>query len=126
MDAKEQQGKLGVIPKRGGGCRDCALYKGTTNGVPGEGAADADIMFVGEGPGFYEDKQGRPFVGAAGKVLHQLLASIGLDREKGVIPDIVKHPPPNNRDPPPGENQTCTKHPQEQIVGIPPTSNVPL
>src|SRR5437879_13864031 len=99
MDAKEKQRKLAVVAKRVGSCRDCALYKGTTNGVAGEGAADADIMFVGEGPGFYEDKQGRPFVGAAGKFLDQLLASIGLDGKKVFITNIVTHGPPNTRDP---------------------------
>ena len=126
MDAKEQQRKLAVIAKRVGGCRDCALYKGTTNGVPGEGAADADIMFVGEGPGFYEDKQGRPFVGAAGKFLDQLLASIGLDRKKVFITNIVKHRPPNNRDPQADEIEACSKYLEDQIEAIEPKVIVTL
>jgi uracil-DNA glycosylase len=126
MDAKEKQQKLAIIAKRVGGCRDCALYKGTTNGVPGEGAPDADIMFVGEGPGFYEDKQGRPFVGAAGKFLDQLLASIGLDRKKVFITNIVKHRPPNNRDPQADEIEACAKYLEEQVEVIEPKVIVTL
>ena len=126
MDAKEKQRKLAATAKRVAGCRDCALYKGTTNGVPGEGAADADIMFVGEGPGFYEDKQGRPFVGAAGKFLDQLLASIGLDRKKVFITNIVKHRPPNNRDPQADEIEACGKYLEEQIEVIEPKVIVTL
>ena len=126
MDAKEKQRKLAGVARRVGGCRDCALYKGTTNGVPGEGTPDADIMFVGEGPGFYEDKQGRPFVGAAGKFLDQLLASIGLDRKKVFITNVVKHRPPNNRDPQADEIEACGKYLEEQIEIIEPKVIVTL
>ena len=126
MDARDKQRKLTVLGKRVEGCRDCALYKGTTHGVPGEGAPDADIMFVGEGPGFYEDKQGRPFVGAAGKFLDQLLASIGLDRTRVFITNIVKHRPPNNRDPQADEIEACAKYLEEQIEAIQPKVIVTL
>src|SRR5438874_7144517 len=126
MDAKEKQRKLAAVAKRVDGCRDCALYKGTTNGVAGEGTPDADIMFVGEGPGFYEDKQGRPCLGAAGKFLAQLLASIGLDRKKVFITNIVKHRPPKNRDPQADEIEACAKYLEEQIEAIEPKVIVTL
>ncbi len=126
MDATDKKGKLAAIAKRVNACRDCALYKGTTQGVPGEGAPDAEIMFVGEGPGFYEDRQGRPFVGAAGKFLDQLLASIGLDRKKVFITNVVKHRPPNNRDPLADEIEACAKYLEEQIAAIQPKVIVTL
>ena len=83
--------------------KDLPLKAGATQAVPGEGNADADILFVGEGPGKDEDAQGRPFVGAAGKFLTQLIESIGLTREDVFIANMVKHRPPNNRDPLPDE-----------------------
>src|SRR6476660_1974273 len=126
MEANDKRRNLAAIAKRVNACRDCALHKGTTQGVPGEGDADAGIMFVGEGPGFYEDKQGRPFVGAAGKFLDQLLASIGLDRKKVFITNIVKHRPPNNRDPQPDEIEACSKYLEEQIEVIEPKVIVTL
>jgi uracil-DNA glycosylase len=126
MEANDKKRNLAAIAKRVNACRDCALHKGTTQGVPGEGDADAGIMFVGEGPGFYEDKQGRPFVGAAGKFLDQLLASIGLDRKKVFITNIVKHRPPNNRDPQPDEIEACSKYLEEQIEVIEPKVIVTL
>ena len=70
-------------------CQKCPLSQGRTHAVPGEGPADADIMFIGEGPGFHEDRQGRPFVGAAGKFLEELLASIGLTRENVYIGNVT-------------------------------------
>ncbi|HZS94450.1 MAG TPA: uracil-DNA glycosylase [Chloroflexota bacterium] len=89
------------------GCRRCDLYRTATRAVPGEGPADSDIMLVGEAPGFNEDKQGRPFVGAAGKFLEELLAVAGLTREQVFITNVVKHRPPNNRDPSPDELTAC-------------------
>jgi DNA polymerase len=89
-------------------CTECGLAKGRKNAVPGEGPAKAEIMFIGEGPGFHEDQQGRPFVGAAGKFLEELLASAGLSREQVWITNIVKCRPPGNRDPKPEEIETCT------------------
>jgi DNA polymerase len=94
--------------------------------VPGEGAPDANIMFIGEGPGFYEDQQGRPFVGASGKFLDELLATIGLDRRKVFIANVVKCRPPNNRDPQPDEIEACDKHLQAQISIIDPKVIVTL
>jgi uracil-DNA glycosylase family 4 len=84
-------------------CTLCSLHQGRTQAVPGEGPTTADIMFIGEGPGFHEDRQGRPFVGAAGKFLEELLASIGMTREQVYIGNVVKCRPPGNRDPLPNE-----------------------
>ncbi len=107
-------------------CTDCALSKTRTLAVPGEGSFTADLMFVGEGPGFNEDRQGRPFVGAAGHFLNELLASIGLKREEVFITNMVKCRPPNNRDPFPGEIQACSKYLDAQIEAIKPKVIVPL
>lgn len=88
----------------------CPLAEqGRTQVVFGDGNPHADIMFIGEGPGFHEDKQGKPFIGAAGKLLTQLLESIGLKREDVYIGNVVKCRPPQNRDPKPEEIETCTK-----------------
>jgi DNA polymerase len=89
-------------------CTQCDLHKGRKNSVPGEGPSKAEIMFIGEGPGFHEDQQGRPFVGAAGKFLEDLLASINLSREQVWITNVVKCRPPGNRDPKPEEIEACT------------------
>ncbi|HZD60168.1 MAG TPA: uracil-DNA glycosylase [Anaerolineae bacterium] len=90
-------------------CRLCPLAEqGRTQVVFGDGNPTADIMFIGEGPGFYEDRQGKPFVGAAGKLLTQLLESIGLKREDVYITNVVKCRPPQNRDPKPEEIEVCT------------------
>lgn len=89
-------------------CTKCELHKGRTNAVPGEGPVHAEIMFIGEGPGASEDKQGRPFVGASGKFLDQLLAQAGVTRADVFITNVVKCRPPGNRDPQPIEIETCT------------------
>ncbi|MDI6716545.1 MAG: uracil-DNA glycosylase [Actinomycetota bacterium] len=90
-------------------CELCPLAKqGRTQVVFGDGNPNAEIMFIGEGPGFHEDKQGKPFVGAAGKLLTQLLGSIGLRREDVYIANVVKCRPPQNRDPKPEEIEICT------------------
>ncbi len=80
-------------------CKRCDLYKHAVRAVSGEGPEDAAVMFIGEGPGWNEDQQGRPFTGAAGKFLDQLFASISMKREQVYITNVVKHRPPNNRDP---------------------------
>lgn len=103
-----------------GRCADCALHSSRTLAVPGEGSASADLMLIGEGPGFQEDRQGRPFVGPAGQLLGELLASIGLRREDVYITNMVKCRPPGNRDPLPGEVQACAKHLERQIELISP------
>jgi len=96
-------------------CTKCELHKNRTNAVPGEGPPDARIMFVGEGPGQSEDEQGRPFVGAAGKFLTELLESIGLKRSDVFITNIVKCRPPNNRAPRKAEIDACNPYLQSQI-----------
>jgi len=94
--------------------------------VPGQGSPHADIMFIGEGPGLNEDKQGIPFVGAAGTFLNTLLASIGLSRETVFITNMVKCRPPNNRDPQPDETAACAHYLDAQIAAIAPKIIVPL
>jgi len=89
-------------------CTKCDLYKGRTKAVPGEGPTHAEIMLIGEGPGANEDKQGRPFVGASGKFLDQLLAQAGATRADVWITNVVKCRPPGNRDPQTIEIETCT------------------
>jgi uracil-DNA glycosylase family 4 len=89
-------------------CTKCELYKGRTKAVPGEGPTHAEIMFIGEGPGAREDKLGRPFVGAAGKFLDELLEQAGVTRAAVWITNVVKCRPPGNRDPQPVEVETCT------------------
>lgn len=89
-------------------CTKCGLHKGRNKTVPGSGNPEADIMFIGEGPGAKEDEQGEPFVGSAGKYLTKLLEMIGLSREDVFIGNVVKCRPPDNRDPLPEEVETCT------------------
>jgi uracil-DNA glycosylase len=89
-------------------CRLCDLYKCATKAVPGEGPENAEIVFIGEGPGWNEDQQGRPFVGAAGQFLDRLFASINMKREQVYICNIVKHRPPGNREPLPLEISACS------------------
>lgn len=107
-------------------CQRCILSQGRTNSVPGEGPEDADIMFIGEGPGFHEDRQGRPFVGAAGNYLNELLAKIGLQREDVYIANVVKCRPPKNRDPKPEEIDACRPYLDKQIEMIRPRLIVTL
>lgn len=107
-------------------CTLCKLYRGATRGVPGEGPADAKIMFIGEAPGFNEDRQGRPFVGAAGQFLSELLALAGLRRNEVFIANVVKHRPPNNRDPEPDEISACAGYLERQIAAINPRVIVTL
>ena len=101
-------------------CTLCALSQTRTQAVPGEGSISADFMFVGEGPGYHEDQQGKPFVGPAGQLLDKLLASIGLRREDVYIANMVKCRPPGNRDPLPGEIQACQPYLDRQMQIISP------
>jgi uracil-DNA glycosylase family 4 len=101
-------------------CSDCGLSAERTQVVFGVGSPDAELMFVGEGPGFHEDKQGEPFVGQAGRLLTELLAGIGLARADVYIANVVKCRPPENRDPAPDEIQACSPHLLEQIAIIRP------
>ncbi len=107
-------------------CTKCDLCLGTKNGVPGEGSANAEVMFIGEGPGFHEDRQGRPFVGPAGQFLNELLASVGLDRSTVFITNVVKHRPPENRDPLPEEIAACGEYLTRQIAALDPKVIVTL
>jgi len=118
MDATEKRAALAQIARAAGSCKDCELHQGRTHSVPGEGNPDAGIVFIGEGPGFYEDQQGRPFVGASGKFLDDLLRSIGLDRKTVFIANVVKCRPPNNRDPQADEIEACRKYLDGQLAAI--------
>lgn len=107
-------------------CTKCDLANSRKNAVPGEGPANASVMFIGEGPGFYENEQGRPFVGQAGKFLDELLESAGLHRDKVYITNVVKCRPPGNRDPQDGELAACAPFLERQIVAIDPLVIVTL
>ena len=101
-------------------CQKCPLGRLRTHAVPGEGPADAEIMFIGEAPGNHEDRQGRPFVGASGRLLEKLLAQIELTREDVYITNVVKCRPPSNRDPLPLEIESCIPWLHQQIAFIDP------
>ena len=107
-------------------CQRCEIAKYRTKVVPGEGAEDADILFIGEAPGWHEDQQGRPFVGPAGLYLDELLASIGLKREQVYIANVIKCRPQGNRDPLPTEILNCRKWLERQIELIRPKMIVTL
>ena len=108
------------------GCTACALARGRTRVVPGEGSESARVMFIGEGPGYHEDQQGRPFVGPAGKLLDELIASIGMKRADVYITNVVKCRPPGNRDPLPGEIEACRQWLDPQIQMLRPRVIVTL
>src|SRR5579859_4017622 len=107
-------------------CTKCNLCKGRTKSVPGEGNPGAKVLFIGEGPGFHEDKQGRPFVGPAGQFLDELLSSINLRRADVFITNVVKCRPPNNRDPLPEEIDACDSYLDRQIAALKPQVIVTL
>lgn len=107
-------------------CRQCEIVKTRTMSVPGEGADNAEIMFIGEAPGWHEDQQGRPFVGPAGQFLDELLASIHLKRSQVFIANVIKCRPPGNRDPLPTEIANCQKWLDRQVELISPKIIVTL
>ena len=107
-------------------CTKCILHKSRVKAVPGEGPPRADIMFIGEGPGFHENQQGRPFVGPAGQLLEELLASLKLKREQVFIGNVVKCRPPGNRDPLPEEIEACKPYLDRQIALLRPRVIVTL
>jgi uracil-DNA glycosylase len=117
MSAEEN---LTAIAKEVAVCEKCALFHSRKKSVPGEGPAQAEIMFIGEGPGFHENEQGRPFVGAAGQFLDELLAAAGLKRSDVWIGNVVKCRPPGNRDPLPEELASCNEYLERQIAAIDP------
>ena len=107
-------------------CTKCVLHYSRKIAVPGEGPTNAKIMFIGEGPGFHENEQGRPFVGAAGKFLEELLGKIGMKRTEVFITNVVKCRPPSNRDPLPEELDACSDYLERQIQAINPRVIVTL
>ncbi len=111
---------LGALREEVECCSSCILAETRTRAVFGEGDPGADLMFIGEAPGYHEDQQGRPFVGQAGKLLEQLLASIGMTREQVYIANVLKSRPPNNRDPRPEEIDACRPYLWRQIEIIRP------
>jgi len=117
---------LAQIAKEVAVCRNCALHESRNKSVPGEGPATAEIMLIGEGPGFHENEQGRPFVGASGNFLSQLLEQGGLKRTDVFICNVVKCRPPNNRDPQTEELAACNKYLERQIEAINPSIIVTL
>jgi uracil-DNA glycosylase family 4 len=118
--ADERRRALDDLRREVEGCARCVLGETRTRAVFGEGDPDAELLFVGEAPGYHEDQQGRPFVGAAGKLLDELLASIGLRREQVFIANVLKSRPPNNRDPRPEEIAACQPYLWRQIELIEP------
>ena len=116
----ERLAKLEQLQQEASGCTRCRLAEGRTQVVFGVGNPDAELMFVGEAPGFHEDKQGYPFVGQAGKLLDKLLAGIGLTRSDVFVANVLKCRPPGNRDPQPDEIQACEGHIFRQIELIRP------
>ncbi|MDP9363015.1 MAG: uracil-DNA glycosylase [Chloroflexota bacterium] len=107
-------------------CPKCELARTRTKAVPGEGPPKARVMLIGEGPGWHEDQQGRPFVGNAGKFLNELLGKAGLRREDVFVTNVVKCRPPGNRDPLPDEIAACATYLERQIAAIDPDVVVTL
>jgi DNA polymerase len=120
MEAAARADALAAYREATLGCTRCPLAQGRTQVVFGSGSPHAELMFVGEAPGFHEDKQGVPFVGAAGQLLDQLLAGIGLTRADVYVANVLKCRPPGNRDPQPDEIEACESHLFRQIELIQP------
>jgi uracil-DNA glycosylase len=120
MAMSEQKDDLKVVANEVRGCTRCGLAAGRKKAVPGEGPANAEVMLIGEGPGFHEDQQGRPFVGPSGEFLNELLASAGFKRADVFIANVVKCRPPGNRDPQPDEIAACAGFLDRQIALINP------
>jgi uracil-DNA glycosylase family 4 len=126
MTEAGRRAALDAIAEEVAACTNCRLHATRTKAVPGEGAAATEVMFVGEGPGFNEDRQGRPFVGQAGAYLEKLLAQIGWGREEVFITNVVKCRPPDNRDPEPDEITACADFLTRQIEALDPALIVTL
>lgn len=120
MSLLESKQQLIEIAQEIQACSKCGLAYTRKNVVPGEGPANAELLFIGEGPGFYENEQGRPFVGQAGKFLEELLLKVGLKREDVFITNVVKCRPPGNRDPQDEELTACRDYLERQIKAIQP------
>lgn len=120
------EAELELLAKEIAACTRCLLHRARTKAVPGEGPTNAEIMFIGEAPGFHEDQQGRPFVGAAGQYLDELLEMIHLKRDQVFIANVIKCRPPGNRDPLPEEIEACKPFLDRQLALIRPKLVVTL
>ena len=123
---KSKRAALAAINQEIENCTRCPLHAGRTHPVPGAGPLDAEIMFVGEAPGFYEDQKGVPFVGRAGQLLNELLAGAQIDRNKVFVSNVLKCRPPGNRDPKAAEVKACQDYLERQIAIIEPKIIVTL
>ncbi len=126
MTPDERRRALDEVATEVAACTRCPLHAGRTRAVPGEGHPDTEVVFVGEGPGYNEDQQGRPFVGAAGGLLNELLTAIGWRREEVFITNVVKCRPPANRDPEPAEIAACAPYLHRQLEVLDPALVVTL
>ena len=126
MTPDERRSALEAIASEVRVCDRCRLASGRTRAVPGEGHPDTEVVFVGEGPGQREDEQGRPFVGAAGNLLGELLGLVGWKRDEVFITNVVKCRPPGNRDPEPDEIEACRPYLQRQLEVLDPALVVTL
>ena len=122
----ERKQALDEIAAEVAACTLCPLHKQRTRAVPGEGHPDTEVVFVGEGPGYNEDREGRPFVGQAGGLLNELLKQIGWRREEVFITNVVKCRPPGNRDPEPSEIAACAPYLKRQLEVLDPAVVVTL
>ncbi len=121
MTETERQAALEGIAGEVAACTGCRLHAGRTRAVPGEGSASSEVVFVGEGPGEQEDRQGRPFVGASGQLLGDLIGSLGWGRPDVFITNVVKCRPPGNRDPEPDEIAACAPYLRRQLEALDPS-----
>lgn len=126
MTSAERRAALEAIAVEVRDCTRCRLHETRTKAVPGEGHPDTEVMFVGEGPGFNEDREGRPFVGRAGGLLERLLGHIGWTRDDVFITNVVKCRPPDNRDPEPDEMAACAPFLRRQLEALDPSVVVTL
>ncbi|MCI0345033.1 MAG: uracil-DNA glycosylase [Chloroflexi bacterium] len=126
MSSAERRAALDAVAAEVRTCTRCRLHAGRTKAVPGEGHPDTEVVFVGEGPGFNEDREGRPFVGRAGNLLVKMLASIGWRRDEVFITNVVKCRPPDNRDPEPDEIAACAPYLRRQLEILDPALVVTL
>jgi len=126
LTSEERRRTLDEIAAEVSVCTLCPLHKGRTRSVPGEGHPDTEVVFVGEGPGYNEDREGRPFVGQAGGLLNELLKAVGWRREEVFITNVVKCRPPGNRDPEPAEIAACAPYLKRQLAALDPAVIVTL
>jgi len=126
MFSIERKERMEQVNKEIRECQKCELWRQRKNPVPGEGSLNPRVVFIGEAPGYWEDVKGRPFVGAAGKLLDEMIRRIGLSRETVYITNILKCRPPKNRDPRPEEIKACTPFLEKQLEILKPEIIVTL